>query len=214
MDAVFWHTKWEQNQIGFHSPVPHPFLVSYFARLNLKPGAHVLVPLCGKTLDIHWLLAAGCRVTGIELSPVAVEALFQDLGLVPQIETVPNAICYTAGTLRVFVGDIFECTPQSIGRVDAVYDRAALIALPEAVRASYAQHLICLAQNAPQLLTCVEYDQSKRAGPPFAVLAHEVSALYGAAYRVAELEKTLLPEGIKGLCPAYETVWYLSPKGG
>jgi Thiopurine S-methyltransferase (TPMT). len=34
----------------------------------------VLVPLCGKSLDMDWLLDAGYKVFGIELSNIAIQA--------------------------------------------------------------------------------------------------------------------------------------------
>lgn len=212
MDTEFWLRKWEQNEIGFHSAVTHPFLEQHFRGLAPKPGGHVLVPLCGKSLDLLWLVQAGFQVTGIELSRIAVEDLFESLHLTPSITVVPGGFCYTAQALRVFVADIFAVTPSMVGRVDAVYDRAALIALPENMRCLYVQHVLHLAHGAPHLLVCVEYEQSKRQGPPFAVLAQEVTALYSAQYECIECDKKLLPEGIKGVHPAYETAWHLLPK--
>ena len=43
-----------------------------------KSGLSVLVPMCGKTVDLHWLCARGHAVTGVELSPIAVHQIFTD----------------------------------------------------------------------------------------------------------------------------------------
>jgi hypothetical protein len=45
----------------------------------------VFLPLCGKTLDIQWLLSRGYGVAGSELSKIAVEQLFSELGVEPNI---------------------------------------------------------------------------------------------------------------------------------
>lgn len=62
MDANFWHEKWQRREIGFHQPQANPLLVAYFDKLNLAAGSRVLLPLCGKTRDIAWLLDRGFRV--------------------------------------------------------------------------------------------------------------------------------------------------------
>ncbi|MCE2563189.1 thiopurine S-methyltransferase [Komagataeibacter sp. FNDCF1] len=211
MHDTFWHTRWQRNEIGFHELQPNALLVRHFPALCLPRGARVFVPLCGKSLDIHWLLAQGCQVVGCELSPIAVEQLFAELDLKPHVVTEGRMQRHEAGGLCVFVGDIFDLHPSETGSVDAVYDRAAMIALPAPVRAAYAAHLAALTHVAPQLLVCVEYDQSCRAGPPFSVDAAEVRQLYGKSFIPACVERVAVPGGLKGTCPATEAVWLLRP---
>src|SRR3954462_4784994 len=122
MEANFWHERWEKNEIGFHEPKPNPLLVKYWDRLELKKGARVFVPLCGKTLDIGWLLSKGFRVAGAELSQIAIDQLFAQLKLKPTIRKVGASLHYAAPKIDIFVGDIFQLTPQKLGRVDAIYD--------------------------------------------------------------------------------------------
>jgi thiopurine S-methyltransferase len=81
VDASFWHDKWQRNQIGFHEPQANPLLLAHFDSLSLRAGSRIFVPLCGKTLDINWLLARGQRVVGAELSEIAVQQLFAGLGV-------------------------------------------------------------------------------------------------------------------------------------
>lgn len=68
MNSTFWQAKWQRNEIGFHEHRPNVLLVRNFPALCLQHGARVFVPLCGKSLDIHWLLAQGHQVVGCELS--------------------------------------------------------------------------------------------------------------------------------------------------
>ncbi len=90
MDHDFWHDRWHSGRIGFHESRPNPLLVKHFARLKLKPQERIFLPLCGKTLDIDWLLDQGIRVAGAELSELAVQEVFQRLGIAPQIEKIGN----------------------------------------------------------------------------------------------------------------------------
>lgn len=211
MDSNFWQAKWQRNEIGFHEHRPNVLLVSHFSALCLPYGARVFVPLCGKSLDIHWLLAQGCQVVGCELSPIAVGQLFAELGLTPHVSICGTMQRYDAEGLCIYVGDIFDLTADALGRIDAVYDRAALIALPPAQQASYAAHLCAITHQAPQLLICLEYDQSRRAGPPFSVDAAQVSQCYGATFALTCIERVMVPGGLKGACPATEAVWHLIP---
>ena len=213
MQAAFWHQKWAHHDIGFHQSAVHPLLATHWPRLTqdlgLAEGSRVLVPLCGKTLDIHWLLARGHRVVGVELSEQAVIELFAELGQAPAISTCGGLQLYSAASLDVFVGDFFALTPAQLGSVDAVYDRAALVALPEAMRRDYAAHLLALSAQAPQLLICFEYEQSLLAGPPFAVHEAELRQHYGAALSLALLQRAEVPGGLKGRVPAADVAWRL-----
>ncbi|MFG1397326.1 thiopurine S-methyltransferase [Roseixanthobacter pseudopolyaromaticivorans] len=209
MDLDFWRSKWENNQIAFHEGKPNALLVKHLAHLNLRPGARIFVPLCGKTRDISWLLSQGFEVVGAELSALAVEGLFADLGVSPEISALGPLTRCSAPGIDIFIGDIFELTQETLGPVDAVYDRAALVALPELLRARYAAHLIEITGAAPQLLICFDYDQSLIAGPPFAVSTEHTRMLYGKTHRICVLESVPVPGGLKGTCEATERVLLL-----
>jgi thiopurine S-methyltransferase len=210
MDASFWHAKWAMNEIGFHGSEANPFLVRHFSELAVPPGGRLFLPLCGKTLDIHWLLAQGHRVAGAELSPVAIEQLFSELGVAPQVTQLGALSRYSGPDIDIFVGDFFDLSAELLGPVDAVYDRAALVALPAAMRARYAAHLMEVTGHAPQLLVCFDYDQRLHEGPPFAVPALEVAQHYEGAFKVIRLASVALPGGLKGKCVAQEDVWLLT----
>ena len=108
MDADFWLQQWQNNDIGFHADEVNPMLADYFQALGLAEGCRVFLPLCGKTLDIAWLLAKGYRVVGAELSQQAIEQLFSELGVVPAVLKVTGFKHYHAKNIDIFVGDIFE----------------------------------------------------------------------------------------------------------
>ncbi|TYQ24539.1 thiopurine S-methyltransferase [Pseudanabaena sp. UWO310] len=209
MDASFWHQKWEKNDIAFHNREANSLLVKYFKELSLVEGSLVFVPLCGKTLDISWLLSNGYRVAGAELSKIAIEQLFVELGVEPQISRVGELERYSAIDIDIFVGDIFLLSSEMLGVVDAIYDRAALVALPETIRNQYTTHLMKITHKASQLLICYEYDQISMAGPPFSISDDEVSQHYLDSYNLTLLSSTTVDGGLKGKCAARENVWLL-----
>src|SRR4249919_3596059 len=123
MDGSFWHQKWERNEIAFHEREANPLLVTYFKDLSLPEGSRVFVPLCGKTLDVHWLVARGYRVAGAELSHIPVGQLFSELGVAPDITAIDRVSRYSSHNIDVFVGDIFSLSRSVLGQIDAIYDR-------------------------------------------------------------------------------------------
>lgn len=186
-------------------------LVRHLPALGLTPGARVFVPLCGKSLDIGWLLGEGYRAVGAELVENAVQQLFEGLGVEPAIEDAGPLKRYRAEGLDIFVGDLFDVSAALLGAVDAVYDRAALVALPAETRPRYAAHIADVADRAPQLLVTFDYEQTQMAGPPFAVSEEEVRRLTRTAYEVELLQSAEVEGGLKGFCPSIEQAWRLKP---
>ena len=190
MEPKFWQERWARNQIGFHLPEVNPYLQRHWPKLALAEGAKVLVPLCGKSLDLMWLASLGYRVLGVELSEQAVEAFFSERGLVPRISQRGVFKVYRADLIEVWCGDFFALDAEALADCSALYDRAALIALPPLMRAQYAEHLNALLRPGCQgLLITLDYDQTQKAGPPFAVADEEVKLLLGGHWSVQVLEE-------------------------
>lgn len=185
MDPEFWHDRWRQNQIGFHQPAVNDHLQRFYPELRLAPGAGVFVPLAGKSLDMLWLRSRGHPVIGVELSPIAVRAFFSENGLsMRSAREGAFEVCETEG-LRLLCGDFFEVDSTQVAGVGAVYDRAALIALPVDMRARYVAHLVrLLPPDTPILLVTLEYPPGDMQGPPFSVSEAEVRALYEPSFEV------------------------------
>jgi thiopurine S-methyltransferase len=222
MEPAFWHARWQENRIGFHLPEANPLLIRYWPVIQVAPGSDVLVPLCGKSLDMLWLLDQGYRVTGVEISRIAVEAFFEENRLEPVIVQTEGFTRYRCDELVILCGDFFALQRQTTGFITAVYDRASLIALPPAMRTVYAAHLASLLDaGTPCLLITLDYDQQQMNGPPFAVSAEEITALYADSFGIERLgsddvledSSRFLEAGIKRL---HETTWRLqrSQTGG
>ena len=209
MDASFWRQRWAKNETAWHQSKTNPLLVKHFQELSVAKRGRVFVPLCGRTLDISWLLSHGYRVAGAELSQIAIEQLFMELGVQPEITGVGELDQWSAKNIDIFVGDIFALSRQELGPVDAIYDRAALVAFPEEMRNRYTAHLTEMTGTAPQLLICYDYDQRLLEGPPFSISQEEVKRHYLTKYDVTLLTSTDVAGVLKGKCAAKESVWLL-----
>ncbi|MEB2648798.1 thiopurine S-methyltransferase [Pseudomonas canadensis] len=199
MEPKFWQERWARNQIGFHLSEVNPYLQRHWPQLAVAEGSKVLVPLCGKSLDLVWLASHGLRVMGVELSEQAVEAFFSEQNLVPRITRRSAFTVYQADLIEVWCGDFFALDAEALAGCAALYDRAALIALPPLMRAQYAEHLSrLLASGCQGLLITLDYDQTQKAGPPFAVTDDEVKVLFGSDWTLRALqEQDVLEESWK-----------------
>ncbi|MCW8808886.1 MAG: thiopurine S-methyltransferase [Rhodanobacter sp.] len=190
MEPDFWHQRWREGRIGFHQDRPMPLLLEHWPALALAAGSQVFVPLCGKSLDMVWLAAQGHRVLGVELSPLAVAQFFDEHELTPQVHDSRYGRHYRAGDIELICGDVFGLDAGALAGCAAVYDRAALIALPPPLRRRYVGELHArLPAGCRGLLITLEYPQHEKHGPPFAVPEAEVYKLYGRDWNVATLER-------------------------
>jgi len=185
VDPEFWHQRWSAGNTPWQQPAPNARLSAHFDALALAPDAEVLVPMCGRALDMRWLLEHRFRVLGVELSPIAVHAFFEDHGLRFTERDAGGFRLYDGDRIRILCGDVLAVTRAHLAGVSAVYDRAALIALDEADQARYATLLAhCLPTGARQLLLTLEYDTVRMDGPPFSVGESRVRALYDRRFAV------------------------------
>lgn len=190
MDPNFWHERWRQGQIGFHQPDYHPALLTTWPTLGVAPEARVLVPLCGRSLDMAWLAARGHMVVGIELSPLAVEGFFAHERLTPTRERCGGLERWRAGRYELLCGDFFDLASGTLGEVAGWYDRAALIALPPDMRQRYVERMAqLLPAGVRGLLVTHDYEQAQMDGPPFSVPPFEVEGLFARHFDVEPLTR-------------------------
>lgn len=63
----FWKEKfWSLEKCPWHLCNPHVGLLTYGDKLFDSKSSRVLVPLCGKTVDLKWIYNQGHTVVGVE----------------------------------------------------------------------------------------------------------------------------------------------------
>lgn len=196
----------------------YPHLISYFDKLKVAAGDTILVPLCGKSLDIQWLLDKNLQVIGVDVSAIAIEGLKESLDLNFSTSTKGPFDVYTAKGIQLWQGDFMNMQASFVPNIDAIYDKAALTALPKSMRKSYSQLIQTLCSSHTNiLLNCFEYPQNEMKGPPFAVFTEELQALYSEQFTIQLLhEESMLQQLAKfkqrGLSSFIdEKVYLLSP---
>ena len=211
VDNDFWFDCWEKNnKLGLNQEAPNATLIKYFSTLSLPKKSRVFVPLCGKSIDMIWLLEQNMEVVGVELSPLAIQAFFEENNLQYTKKTLGEFNLWQAKDrpITLLEGDIFlfESTDQSDLELlipapfDFVYDRASLIALPTKIRKNYYDlYKSLMGSKSKALLLTIEYESPKFEGPPFSVPEKEVISSLESVFNI----NLLGHEKIKTLSPRF-----------
>jgi len=191
MKKEFWIEKWQNNQTGFHKDFTHPLLIDFIDQLALKKGDTIFVPLSGKSIDMLWLHNQGFNVIGVELSELAILQFFSENNLDYVKSTDGDFDVYHYQNITIYCGDLFDLTDRHTSHVKAVYDRAALIALPEELVVRYASKMIdIIPQDSKQLLITLEFVKTAGPeGPPFSTNDAKVKKLYESLSSIKMLQK-------------------------
>ncbi|MCK9511850.1 MAG: thiopurine S-methyltransferase [Pigmentiphaga sp.] len=208
MEPGFWLERWRQGRIGFHQPRINTALREHWPQLALSAKTRVLVPLCGKSLDLLWLAERGHAVLGVELAEEAAHSFFAEHDLEAERQQTADGVLYRSGPIEILCGDIFQAAPALWADCGAVFDRAALIALPPAMRPAYCRQVYGgLAPGYRGLLLTLDYPQELKAGPPFSVPHDEVRTLLAnlatpellRRHNALEAEGKFASQGVKRL---------------
>ena len=211
MEISYWQNRWERGETGFHLPRPHPKLLALWPALAPDTAAPVFVPLCGKSLDLVWLAERGHPVIGVDVSELAIRAFFSEQKLEPDVQVHGDIRRFSSGPYTIYCGDFFALTSAHLPPCNLIYDRAALVALPQPMRQRYAQHLRNLLPHAQMLLFSLVYPQAEMSGPPFSVSAAEIQELYADTQLKQLIEHDILAHEprfmAKGVTCLSEQAW-------
>jgi thiopurine S-methyltransferase len=197
MEPNFWLGRWERGETGWHQNEVEAGLIQGFA--GLAP-TRVLVPLCGKSLDLAWIAAQGHEVLGVELSAMACDAFFAE-NKIPFKKSVQGPFtCYEAPKFKILNGNFFDLSAAELGKIGAIYDRAALIALPIELREKYAAHMTQIIKNCGTesgfrfLQIILQRTPHDEKGPPFSISPAELERLYGSHFQLRAISSERLPD--------------------
>lgn len=204
MGKDFWLKRWETGETGWHQNHAEPALMRFAPATT---PSQVLVPLCGKSLDLKWLIDFGYEVTGVELSPLAIESFFQEHKITftkseLKVENSQPITLYQGPKIKIFCGDFFEIPLQHFGKIDWVYDRAALIALPPKKRSLYIHKIKeILSLNTPTfaqeiLQILMERSPLDENGPPYCVTVDELKKHYEDRFNIEVLTRDEVAQNI------------------
>ena len=184
-----WLHFWENNETNWHSDTITQELVEYFELFELEPGDKVFVPLCGKSLDMIYIVNQGFSVVGVEISEFGIRQFFKENDLKYTFTKVDDFYLYSSENLEIYCGDFFSLTSKHLNNVKAVLDRKSLIALEPDLRQKYVKHLNdIISLGVRILLVTLHYPQHQMSAPPFSVDKSEVESLFSMTFETRELK--------------------------
>lgn len=216
MQAEFWLKRWQEENISFHLAGVHPLLKKFHQQIFSgcsTTNSQVFVPLCGKTNDLRFLSQLNHPVLGCEISLKAVKDFFseQEIEYTTQPELDFQAFC--SNNLKILQGDYFKLVPDQLDQCSAIYDRAALIAMPEGLKQAYVEKIKSLFEKANMLLITLEYPEHEFQGPPFSVVEQGVESLFDFAKVKKLYTQDILPKeprfAAKGITSLYESAYHI-----
>ena len=198
MNREYWLKRWDEGRTGWHQTEVEPALIKHFSSLG---PTRVFVPLCGKSLDLQWLASRGHEVVGVELSESGCEAFFHEHKIPVQVSTHGRFKTFHSDRITIFNGDFFDLGPRELSGIGAIYDRAALIAMPPESRVQYTTRMINIVHACAQkvqfdfLQILFERTPHDTKGPPFSVSAAELQSLYGQYFDIEPLIREEVDRG-------------------
>lgn len=210
-----WSARWDAQRTSWHLTDVNPYLKRYMKELlpggSGGLGPRILVPLCGKAVDVGFLARNGYRVLGVEGVAKAVDELAAEcsatgaavpVALPPDVDPtrfraralMPRTDAETATTMPqpviVLEGDFLALGPKEaevLVPLDAAFDRGGLVAVEPGDRPRYVQVLAdMVAPGGRVLLVVTEHDPFANGslGPPFEVTEAEVRTLCAERFDV------------------------------
>lgn len=187
-----WQARWDANQTSWHIQDPNLFLRRYLRELlpaeaQTVPGMgpRVLVPLCGKTVDMAFLARGGFRVVGVDGVKKALDEFAEEHAVTlpsggkTMLVNLPPAIdpqlfhasavlisahpdepvrTQAAPPVLLVQGDFLKLGPgeaEALVPFDAAFDRGGLVAVAPADRVQYANVMAGLIAPGGRVLLVV-----------------------------------------------------------
>lgn len=222
-----WKEKWEEGKSVWHKSNPNPLLVEFFNRFDADSlkNKRILVPMCGKSVDMKWLYDQGMSVVGVDVVELAVKQFFCDNNMEYEVKdsSIPGATLFHHDErMSILLCDIFNINTEVIGGpCSYIWDRGALGAIQYTEVEKYTKIVeSVLADDAQGLIECFTFDRGLIPGPPYAVTKEEVFEYYSCNFFVEQLckrKESELPSWYataneKLLDSAMRTVYYIKRK--
>jgi len=203
-----WENSWKNynGKPGFHMKTPNPCLLEYGELLfdNAHEHQKILVPLCGKTVDLILLQEMG-DVCGIEVVQTAIDQFAEENQVTWSTEDLLQSAVTKFVSLKATVGNTLMIAKQDLfnlpkgwsshsnsksdGKFTCCWDRASLVAIAPELREKYVQVLLEeLAPDATILMQVITYNKDQMQGPPYPVTPGDVEKLYGEHFDIELLD--------------------------
>lgn len=186
-----WKKKWDAGMTRWHQPDVYWVLKKY-AKDYIHEESRILVPLCGKTVDLAYLTKKAKEVVGVEGVLKGVQEFIQEN---PDLQMAASGQreqfeCFRGEKIWMFCGNFFHFGPSVAGKFDLIWDRAAMVAIDPKDRDEYAHVLGSVLKPGAVLLLSgfVRPKGDLTSGPPFTLNRDQIISLFERQPWVASVE--------------------------
>lgn len=168
----FWHQAWEDGRTRFHLSEYNTNLVKFFPSYSFKQKNSCLVPLCGKTLDMHFLADHFENVVGVDIVKMPLEQFFSDHQINSHEEPKNKSI--NGRNITLYERDFLNDNLAELKQFDFIYDRASLVAIEPKLRPKYVQQIKNFFHQDTILHLATFEREIHGGGPPYDLTPDEV----------------------------------------
>lgn len=181
-----WEDRWKNKRIGFHLADVNDVLKDHIEKLLPKKdeeelekvctNRRVFVPLCGKTVDMPFLVPMADEVVGVEGIRQALEEFAEEQAdLKVESKGIEGGFERFKGEkITLLRGDYFALDDSKTGgKFGVIYDRASIVAIDPELREKYVKIIgKLIAPGGRMLLVVLERrgeEEAMKMGPPHSI---------------------------------------------
>ena len=203
-----WEQDWTTDKPEFHSDEVNSMLMKQHHEFTRgRKNLRILVPLCGKSLDMIWLADQGHSVVGVELIRKGIEAFLQGNKLTCSEERISlgSEIQGTIFQVNEKYISLFECSIFDFsaevagGQFDCIWDRGSMTAINVMKDERLKQYsdimLACLKPDGRYLLEFFAPESLEGMPPTFKFISEEkLTEIFGERCTIRFLGKDKMPD--------------------
>lgn len=201
MTVGMWKECWNTPNVEFHNPQLNELFVKYHQRMLTRPGMRIFVPLCGKAVEMKWLVDHGHKVVGLEAAPVPCKAFFEENGIPYNVKEMKGIHGEKYESLDhnivIYSCDFFLFTADICGEFDGIWDSGGLNSMDVEDREAYIRRIRTLmGKGCVNLTEFVNFDKSM-VDITWSMTKEELQKVFGEGFIVEDLNEMAAPQRLK-----------------
>ncbi|XP_048776137.1 thiopurine S-methyltransferase-like [Ostrea edulis] len=193
MTVGMWKECWNTPNVEFHNPDLNELFVKYNNRMLTRPGMRIFVPMCGKAVEMKWLLDHGYKVVGLEVAPVPCKAFFEENNIPYHIKDIHDihGEKYESldGNIVIYCCDFFHFSREICGDFEAIWDSGGLNSMDVEDRPVYVHRIRTLmGQGCVNMTEFVNFDPSI-VDIPWSMTTVDLQKCFGEGYSIEDVSK-------------------------
>lgn len=201
MTVGMWKECWNTPNVAFHNPNLNELFIKYHDKMLTRPGMRIFVPLCGKAVEMKWLVDQGHKVVGLEAAPVPCKAFFEENNIPYEIHEMKGIHGEKYESLDhnvvIYCCDFFLFSKDVCGEIDGIWDSGGLNSMDVEDRDKYIHRIRSLmGKGCVNLTEFVNFDKSI-VDITWSMTKEELEREFGEGFTVEDITQMDAPKRLK-----------------